>query len=284
MPLKKSELVRLARETEKPPLFEQTDAFWLDPYVSKHILHAHLDPNTDDASRRPETIRASAGWIADQAGGGAGRKLLDLGCGPGLYCEEFTRLGFDVTGVDFSANSLAHAKTTAERKGLAIRYLEKNYVTDELPRGFDVITLIYGDFCVLSNPDRDLLLWKIRGLLAPGGIFVFDVFTRSYVDRTGTKTDWYIQIDDGFWHPDPHLVLEQGFEYREEQVYLNQYIILPEATKAKTFHIWHRYYTREAIREVLEKHKLTIRAEHADLLGTSIDASNEWIGIIATTC
>ena len=281
MPLKKLELVRLAEKTEKPPLFEPTDVFWVDPYISKHILHAHLDPDTDDASRKPATIRSAALWIAEQAGGGAGRKLLDLGCGPGLYCREFAKFGFDVTGVDFSANSLEHARSTARRNGVLIKYLEKNYIADELPAPFDVVTLIYGDFCVLSDYDRSLLLWKVRALLAPGGIFVFDVFTRQYVERTGLKSDWYVQLKDGFWHPNPHLVLEQGFDYQEGGVYLNQYTVFPAGSKSKTYNIWHRYYTRNSIRSILEKHRLSIVAEHADLSGKDIDHHSEWIGIVA---
>ena len=278
MPLKKIELARLAEKTEKPPVFEPTDVFWVDPYISKHILHAHLDPNTDDASRKPATIRSTAMWIADQAGGGAGRRLLDLGCGPGLYCKEFAKLGFEVTGVDFSANSLEYARSTS---GPPIQYLEKNYIADELPAPFDVVTLIYGDFCVLSDYDRSLLLWKIRNLLAPGGIFVFDVFTRQYVERTGLKSDWYVQLKDGFWHPDPHLVLEQGFDYKEEGVHLNQYTVFPAGSKGKTYNIWHSYYTRDTIRAILEKHRLSIVAEHADLSGKNIDDHSEWIGIVA---
>ncbi|MAG14065.1 MAG: SAM-dependent methyltransferase [Spirochaetales bacterium] len=281
MALKKSEILLLAKRCDRPPLWEKTDVFWADPYISKHILHAHLNPDTDDASRKPATIRLSADWIAEQAGGGAGRELLDLGCGPGLYCAEFSRLGFDVTGVDFSSNSLRHARASAAENGMLIQYLEKNYLSGELAGTYDVITLIYGDFCVLNDHDRSLLLWKIRGLLKPDGLFAFDVFTHPYVKRTGLKTDWYARIEDGFWHPEPHLVLEQGFAYPEENIHLNQYTIFPAGKGQKTFNIWHHYYSPTTIRELLKKHKLSIVCQQGDLTGKPVENDDEWIGIIA---
>ena len=37
-------------------------------------------------------------------------KILDVGCGGGLLCEPFSRLGADVTGIDASEKNIAVAK------------------------------------------------------------------------------------------------------------------------------------------------------------------------------
>jgi len=47
-------------------------------------------------------------------------KILDVGCGPGLYCNELHDLGKEVTGVDYSRNILKVAKKN--RKGRKIKY------------------------------------------------------------------------------------------------------------------------------------------------------------------
>ena len=231
MTLNSKTLKRLEKTVRKPELFEESErVFWTDPYISRHILNAHLDPETDDASRKPDTIRESVKWITKQTGGGAGRRLLDLGCGPGLYCSEFCRMGFDVTGIDYSSVSISHSKKRAAREGQLIEYINDDYVSSELPRKFDVVTLIFGDFCVLSNHDRDLLLWKLRSVLNPGGFFIFDVFTASYQKTHRIRTDWYFQMENGFWQPGPHLVLERSFTYKKDNTYLNQYVILSGET------------------------------------------------------
>lgn len=281
MKLTKRNLELLHAASQKPPLYENPKRnMWTDPYVSKHILNAHLDPSSDDASRRPETIKASAGWISDQVGGGAGRRLLDLGCGPGLYCTEFNRLGFDVTGIDFSSHSIEYAQTRADKEGRLISYLCQDYLTTELPRDFDVVTLIFGDFCVLSDRDRDLFLWKLRSVLNPGGFFIFDVFTEAYGDSRRLRTDWYVQTADGFWYPGPHLVLEQCFDYRSADTYLNQYIILTPKREIRKYHIWHHYYDERTISEVLTNHKMSILSINGDLAGAPLDSDGEWMGLV----
>ena len=71
----------LLHQLEEPPeLFSQGDlVFWTDPYISDHVLEAHLDPESDDASRREETILASVEHIAHRYPATAYPRLLDLG-------------------------------------------------------------------------------------------------------------------------------------------------------------------------------------------------------------
>lgn len=40
-----------------------------------------------------------------------GRKVLDLGCGPGHHSIVFSQLGFDVTGIDYSTQMIKKAKS-----------------------------------------------------------------------------------------------------------------------------------------------------------------------------
>ncbi|MBT3274173.1 MAG: class I SAM-dependent methyltransferase [Spirochaetales bacterium] len=281
MNLNKNNLKALFENAAKPQLFEKSKGtFWIEPYIAKHILHAHLDPETDDASRRPVTILRSAGWISEQIGGGAGRRLLDLGCGPGLYAAEFSRNGFDVTGIDYSSVSINYAKEQAREHGDIISYIHDDYVTSTLPTGFDVVTMIFGDFCTLSYEDRDLLLWKLRKVLNPGGFFILDVFTGAYEKNHRIDNDWYAQINDGFWHPEPHLVLEQSFVYPKHDTFVNQYIILTSESSFKKYNVWHHHYTLESVEEVLIEHKFSVRGSFGDLAGTAFDPKGEWIGLL----
>lgn len=90
----------------KPKLYEKTqEKFWNDPHISRGMLEEHLNPNTDAASRKPETIDLSVEWIYSLLPRGA--KLLDIGCGPGLYASRFSDHGLCVTGLDFSERSIA---------------------------------------------------------------------------------------------------------------------------------------------------------------------------------
>ena len=43
-------------------------------------------------------------------------KILDLGCGPGLYAELLAKKGHSITGVDFSENSIQYAIRQQKRQ------------------------------------------------------------------------------------------------------------------------------------------------------------------------
>jgi len=106
----KENIDSLAQVADKPCLFTRTPAlFWDDPYISQQMLTAHLDPSHDLASRQPGTIDQSVTWMITTLGLQPGRLILDLGCGPGLYCRRFAQAGMTVTGIDYSRRSIEYA-------------------------------------------------------------------------------------------------------------------------------------------------------------------------------
>ncbi len=72
--------------------------------------------------------------------------LLDVGCGGGLMCEPFARLGATVSGIDASAIAIAAAKHHAKEQELDIEYLcttpeeiEKNHRTYDIVLCLEVL-------------------------------------------------------------------------------------------------------------------------------------------------
>lgn len=108
------------------------------------MLAAHLDNASDLASRLAATIDATVAWIDEQLGI-SNLSLCDLGCGLGLYTSRFAQRGARTTGVDFSEDAIEYARSQHD---------SADYLTDDLPHGVDVITLIYCDLCVLAPADR----------------------------------------------------------------------------------------------------------------------------------
>ncbi len=120
-----------------------------DKHISKELLKFHLDTSSDTASRDRNKIEGIVNAIDTDIASGKCR-ILDLGCGPGLYAERFHNLGYDVTGIDFSQNSIDYAARSAKEKGLNINYICQNYLNIDYESEYDVITMIYCDFGVLS--------------------------------------------------------------------------------------------------------------------------------------
>ena len=271
-------LAALEGLSKRPALFEPSpEIFWKDPSIAQQLLAMHLDPGVDRASRMPETIKKSACWIASVAGNRGA--LLDLGCGPGLYCEEFKRLGFEVTGIDFSAGSIAYAREHAAGQKHDIEYICRDYLTMEYEKRFDVIVMIFGDFCVLSDEKRRILLDKVFRALKKEGFFFFDV-TTPCLEKSPPR-NWQAISGRGFWHDEPHLVLEECIEYPEEHVFLNRYHVIHETGQVKTYLIWNRNYTAAGLERILAAEQFVIDGFYSDLTGNPYKPESAWMGIVA---
>lgn len=265
---------------ERPgPFTPGEPLFWNDPHISSQMLEFHLNPETEAASRRPETIDRSVQWLIQTLGLKAGASLLDLGCGPGLYASRFARAGFPVTGVDYSRRSIEFATKYAKENQLEMVYRYENYLelTDE--NQYDAAFLIYGDFCPLSPSQRARLLQNVQRALKPNGRFVLDVTTRECRKKYGNTNHWYA-AQSGFWKPGPHLVLEEGFDYPEQSIWLDQYTVIEADGNVTIYRNWFQDYTPEMISAELKAGGFSIQSLWGDLAGTPYTPASEWIGVI----
>src|SRR5215207_167733 len=98
---------------------------------------------------------------------GAGRRLLDFGCGAGLFLELAHERGFEGHGVDLSPDAVARARTRPSGRNT---YVGSPLEVPEIAAGgFDVITL-WSVIAHLAQPIEDLRM--LRGLLAPDGVLL----------------------------------------------------------------------------------------------------------------
>ncbi len=267
----------LSREAVRPALFEPGEPrFWDDPHISKSMLEAHLDPNHDAASRRPEAIDATVRNLLGSGVVKPGMKVLDLGCGPGLYAERFARAG---ARVDISSRSIEYARKSAKESGLEIDYHCMNFLDIGFTGEFDVVMQIYGELSVFPDDIRDELLRRIHGALKEGGVFVLDVTTRTLRAKRGLKNGWRLS-EGGFWRPGMHLILEQGFDYPEEHVYVDQYIIVDEEGP-KVYRNWYRDYSLETLEPVLKAEGFEVTHVWDDLTGSPYTGSGDWLAVVA---
>ena len=112
---------------------------WDEPGFSERMLKEHLSQEHDAASRRFGKIDAHVDWIHHRLLSGRATRILDLGCGPGLYASRLARLGHECVGIDFSPASIAYGVETAEREGLACTYVQEDVRNDIYDNDFGLV-------------------------------------------------------------------------------------------------------------------------------------------------
>lgn len=231
---------------KRPQVYETTEfKFWDDPHISKGMLTAHLNPELESATRKYEFIVKSVDWIKNLTDENHGKKLLDLGCGPGIYSELFAERGFDVTGLDISERSINYAKESSFKKKLNIDYQLKSYLDMDYTEEFDIITLIYCDFGVLNTEEREKLLKKIYKALKPGGILIFDVFSQNEYHAKEENTNWVYE-NGGYWSEKPYACLYSFLRYDEADTFLEQYVVVEEDS-VKCYNLWNHAFNKQEL-------------------------------------
>lgn len=271
----------LADSAKKPDLFEPGEPlFWDDPHISESMLKAHLNPDFDGASRTCPTIEKTVEHLINFSILKPGNRVLDLGCGPGLYSSRLCQRGLHVTGVDISRRSIEYAQKKAAQLRLDIEYICRDFFDINDEERFDCVLQIYGELSTFSDEARNHLLGIIHKALKKDGLFVFDVSTRVLRMREGLRNRWYF-AEEGFWRPASHLVLEQGFDYPENDTWLNQYIVIDEDSKIKTYRIWFHDYSLQTITQVLNDNGFRVECVWNDLTGEVYADGGDWIAIAA---
>ena len=248
---------------KKPALWQRgAEPFWDDEHISKGMLDSHLNPDRDGASRSFRFIDASVKWLSGLIP--VNGKVLDLGCGPGLYTKRLSDMGYDVTGMDFSRRSIAYAKS----QDFKTEYIYKNYLELDYAGMFDAVLLIYGDYAALTPDERQILVPKVYRALKPGGLFILDVFTKKqFVENKSNKTSWSLHENGGFWSVEPHICLEATYLYENNTVAVDQHVIITSGG-LKEYLIWDTAYTVQSLTDEISPAGFKVNSVYDDINGS----------------
>lgn len=109
---------------------------------------------------------AVARLAADLTAVGAGERVVDVGCGPGVAAREAARRGATVTGVDPAPVMLALARSLT-RAATPVTWLEG--AAERLPLPDAAATVVWTIATVHHWPELKAGLAEVHRVLAPGG-------------------------------------------------------------------------------------------------------------------
>lgn len=272
----------LEKINQRPKAYEYytTPELWCDPHISQKMLETHLNENIDLASRRKDFINRSAEWISNYFKFNKKFRVCDFGCGPGLYTTKFAQNGCLVTGIDFSKTSIDYATKQAKQNNLKIEYVLQDYLKFETDNRFDLITMIYCDFCVLNPSQRKVLLKKFHSYLKDNGSILIDVSSFAQYDVKQETNIYEYSEKNGFWSPDSYYAFYNSFKYEKERLLLDKYTII-EKSKIRESYNWLQCYSVQTISEELRQNGFGLIDYFANVAGDPYQESATEIAVVA---
>lgn len=258
------------------------EALWTDEYRSQQMLQFHLNGAIDVSSRNTQFLERSSEWITNRFDLGPDRSVCDFGCGPGLYTSRFAHTGAQVTGIDFSANSINYAREQSTRMGTSINYLHGSYLDFKTDARFDLITMIMCDYCALSPLQRQNLLIIWRDGISENGAILLDVYSMAaYTARKEVSLYEKNQLDH-FWHAEDYYAYVNTFKYDGEAAVLDKYTIFPEHSKPETIYNWLQYFSRARLTEELASFGFRIEQICGNVAGDEFTERSPEFAVVVT--
>jgi len=219
------------RDPLPKPWMEGDNIPWNEPGFSARMLKEHLSQVHDHASRRFEIIDRHVHWVHTQMLNERPSRVLDLGCGPGLYTSRLARLGHTCNGIDFSPASIAYARQITQGVQARCTYVEGDIRQVEFGLDYSLVMSIFGEFNVFRPTDARKILEKAFNALAPGGKLLLEVSPCEAVYDMGHEPPTWYAIPSGLFSDQPHLYLVESFYDTENSVATKRYYIVDAATR-----------------------------------------------------
>jgi len=163
---------------------------------------------------------------------------------------------------------------------LNIEYLLQDYLKFETNEKFDLITMIYCDFCVLNPNQRATLLNKFNNFLNKNGSILIDVGSLvQYETRQERMTVEYSE-KDGFWSANPYYVFHNTFKYEKEQMLLDKFKIVEKSKTRENFN-WFQCYSIETISAELSQYGFQVVEYFSNVAGDTYEEQSKEIAIVA---
>lgn len=142
-----------------------------------------------------------------------GERVLDLACGIGRHSLELRRRGFEVVGVDISADLLEIAERAAAEAGLEVSFMQADLRELELGEEFDlVLSLNDGAVGYFETDAENARTFEvIANALRPGGGHLMQLPNVLHAERELPKKSWIVgestlELSDHRWNAEDRYI------------------------------------------------------------------------------
>ncbi|MCY8976789.1 class I SAM-dependent methyltransferase [Bacillus atrophaeus] len=270
-------LLEIAKNPE--PFEGGTQEIWLDPDRADFVLKSHFDENIPGGSRESGFIDETVDFINNVAPVEKYKKIIDLGCGPGLYSQKLAMKGYEVVGVDFNKKSIEYAISEAKKRYLSIDYWNEDITNIEIENEFDIALLIYQIYCVFSPENRKKILSNVHRGLKPGGLVLLDVLSETSYEKFPQNLMWSLSRKDNSFSDKKFLALYASIKY-PNKVTLAKNILVFGNGEIVNYNYWNQHFSIESLEKEVNDAGFTLEKVYADVNGEDYVNDSEFFAVV----
>ncbi|MGG0942431.1 methyltransferase domain-containing protein [Bacillus subtilis] len=270
-------LLEIAKNPE--PFEGGTQEIWLDPDRADFVLKSHFDENIPGGSRERSFINETVDFISEIAPVENCKKVIDLGCGPGLYSQMLAMKGYNVVGVDFNKKSIEYAISEAKKRDLSIDYRNEDITNIEIENEFDLALLIYQIYCVFSSENRKKILSNVHRGLKSGGLVLLDVLSDTSYEKFQQNLMWSLSRKDNPLSDRKYLTLYASIKYPNKVTLAKNVLVFGDG-EIVNYNYWNQYFSIESLEKEVNDAGFTLEKVYADVNGGDYINNSEFFAVL----
>ncbi|NLY42597.1 MAG: class I SAM-dependent methyltransferase [Clostridiaceae bacterium] len=207
--------------------------------------------------------------------------VLELACGTGNICTRMAQRGYEMIGLDLSADMLNVALSKTDKLGLDILYLMQDMTEFELYGTVDAVLCLMDSLNYLLSEEELLKTFKlVSNYLNPGGLFLFDLNSRYKLKKILGNNTFAVEEDEIFY------VWDNNYDEKTEicEFYLTFFV--REGEKYRRIDEIHREraYKISTVKNLLKQAGLAFLGCYEPFTFDKAQKNSERLFIIAKQC
>lgn len=196
----------------------------------------------------PEWTTQEVDFLIDTLQVNPGATLLDVPCGFGRHTVELARRGFQMTGIDISAEFLQTMQQRIDTEQLPIQVIHGDILTTEIQSSFDGAYCMGNSFGYVDYNGMNVFVGNVASTLKAGARFVINsgMVAESVLSHF-PETGHYVLGD---------LTMDLRNSYAVGESCMLTEITYTKANRSEVHYFKHYVYTLAQIKRLLAQHNL----------------------------
>ncbi len=251
---------------------------WENEHFSRTVLEWRLNGSVTEFSRPLEAIEKRVEYIHSEILKGKPRRILEIGCGPGLYTNALARLGHECVGYDPSIADIGYAGEVSGKDGLNASHHQQDLYSVQYGDGFGCVMFNSGSFSMFNPMDSYEILGKAWRALDEGGIMIIEPLTYEALENAGSEKPSWESVKDGCFSPQPYICLcENIWNSANETLSKRWYVVDTGSADVRLIVQCYQAYPAKQLKKLFAKRHFINVKEHCPECDSADNTASQFL-------